>query len=324
MSIEAKIAEHPYITGGAIIGIGLLFLLLHSSGSNTGTSGEVSGVATGPDDNVQIAQLQAATALQQQQGAAVAAQNNAQAQLDLAGLQLSAQNYTTQQSAVVALAQNATAGQANELSAQVSEAGIVSQTAIAQYGFQTQSDINQQNQVTQQLQISTQGQVANAQTAAALQAQQAADAASVSINGQNAALQLGIVSSNNAVTVNGQNRGADIAYTQLTTQAATDQAAINAQQQIAVTGLNDQTSVLNNQSALASSVVSGINSGVYNKGGQGGADQVSIIGALFGAPNLGNAAQADNASSNSTLSSIFSSLSSFGQAVVNTPYKIFS
>lgn len=336
MSITATISEHPYITGGAIIGIGLIFILLRSGGSSDAAPQGGAVVRSGPSDSVQIANVQAATALQSQAykaqadantqtNALAAQQQQLQTSLQIAAYDAQAHMYDSQQAGIVAqagiaaqqhISDNQSAAQTEQAriaaTAQTTLASITSaavtqqnkdtiagQLGIAQSNNQTAAAISEQNNRTLQLGITTQGAVSIAQTNAALEAQRLANEASVAINGQNT-----------GVVINGQNQAAATQMNRDNISGTVALAGIATQGAVAINGQNVAGAVQQSQidatRSIYDKIVSGINSGVYNKGGEGGAHQVSALGAVTGQPSVGIAAE----QSHSGLADIINSIGS--------------
>lgn len=341
MPITQTIAKHPFITGGAIIGVGLLFILLHASGSS-GTSAATGTVASsGPSDAVQIAGIQAGTALQQQQNqiSQQTSQQNfqltgqaqqLQAGLQAAQLQTQAQTSTTlsgDQQFQLGTTQltDQTAIQGATIAAAIEQLKIstgattqqqlnaeTAQQNLATIAANNSTTLNSQNQQTQQLQISTQAQVAQGQTAAALAMQQNATATELALSQNNNATQLSFAALQASQIINGQNVAGSVATTQSNNQTAVQQNYINTTGTLAAAGLNAQAT----QNA---SILSLIQSGQLNKGGTGGANQIVALGAVTGQPNFGasaeSAAAATNVSSNQFYSTLVSSLSGVAKSI---------
>jgi hypothetical protein len=104
-----------------------------------------------------------------------------------------------------------------------------------------------------------------------------------------------------AVAITNAQTGAAVAIANATTGAAVTIANSQAGTATAISNANNSTlqklidamsTDASQKNAIISNVVSGVNSGVFNKGGAGGANQVSIISALFGTPSIGVSAQA--------------------------------
>src|SRR6266567_1924840 len=73
------VKEHPYLSGGIVLGAVILFFLLRGSGSGGARSAPAS--AGGPSEALQAAQLQASTQLQMSQNAGTAQTNLVNAQV---------------------------------------------------------------------------------------------------------------------------------------------------------------------------------------------------------------------------------------------------
>ncbi len=91
--IKGAIEDHPYVSGSVVLGIIVLFFVSRSSGSKTSAPATVVQGQSGPSDNVQVAELQAATAAAASQNAGILANNQLNAAL--AAKQLDATTQTT-------------------------------------------------------------------------------------------------------------------------------------------------------------------------------------------------------------------------------------
>lgn len=325
MPITKTIAKHPFITGAAIIGVGLLFLLLHSAGG--GSSAPAGGAAPGPNPNVQIAGIQAGTALQSQSNAITQQTNQNNYQLMAQAQQLQAsltatqlQNQTqlslgTQSLGNEALKINSdTAVQGAAIAAQIEQLrlttaasvaeqanALTTQQNIAQIAANTQVTLNSQNQQTQQLQIGTQAQTAIAQTQAAQAIAESANNAAVTINQQNNATVLGQAALQTQQVINGQNVAGTVATTISNNQTSVENNYITTSGTVAQAGITAQQQQNN-------SIINLIQSGQLNKGGAGGANQVSVLGAITGYPQIGAPAQQTAQTGSLSTASIISSI----------------
>lgn len=342
------VKSHPLYDALALVGLFIVIYLFRSLGGSS-AGGGVQYVSSGPSDAVTESQIAASAQAAQTQAAATVQAQQLQAQYNATVLQTQQQEQANALAAGVANNQTGASVQEASLAADVANnqtAGQVSisntaastQQAITIAGDNSQVDIanlqtsgavaiNGQNQQTQQTQIAasqstlseqlatdaqineqdTGAQVALANTAAGVLNTQTNAAAGVQ-NGQTAAtLRLGLASAgvqNNATAANLQLGLAGIAGT----------TAIDSQE------LTSDTSIANAgyayESGVASEILQGVNSGVYNKGGQGGSNQVSAAATVTGTQNIGVAAQGASSSfaqSNSPGSIISSFSSLFGK-----------
>lgn len=275
------IKEHPLpaALGGIVLFIIVYVVTRGSSGSSAATS--YIPVQTGPSDAVQEASI-AASVQQASINAASAQQaNQLQGQYNLGVLQLQsdaqntlvaaqATNLQTNDSEAIALAQLQT-------QQSIANTGVEAQVNVADTAASTQADINQQNQKTQQIQIQTSAQTAAQQlasetsmynTGANLQASLAQTAASVINNQTSATLQTNLAGIGEQNNANNLNAGIE-------TTAINDQTNLNSQYLTEQSTLAT-TAQANNQSVLQYEE-NAISSGVFNKGGAGGANQVAAF-----------------------------------------------
>jgi hypothetical protein len=300
------IKEHPWIAAIGGLAVFLFVYILRSGGSSSGSSGGTTYVSSGPSDAVQQAGIAASAQTAQAQAAATVAaqqtqaqynvavldQQNKQQQNDIAGSvaleqerdALSVANLQYSSATAINDSNNAAAVRQADIGANaqadIADTAAKTQAAIAGVNAAASVSINNQNQHTQQAQINAASAAFEHQleTEAAIaagnqgvvNAQTAADLAKVGIAG-------GVAEYNtNAAVVNNQNV---IAGT-----VAINQANANAATQIS----GQQTA---GQVSTIQSLINSINSGVFNKGGSGGTNQVSAISAVLGQPAIGVAAQ---------------------------------
>lgn len=149
MSVANWIKDHPYATGGVILGVGVVLILLLSGGSSDSggniTYATDSGMRDAYDTQLQMAQIQA-----QSRGAEVAAQSSTamaqiMATLDLGKAESARQSKADDLAASVATAQIAaqvdTQKLVSSLSAQVQQQQIEAQRAIELNNQLTQFNI---------------------------------------------------------------------------------------------------------------------------------------------------------------------------------------
>lgn len=306
------IKEHPYLSGGLVLAVIVLILVLRRAASSTPV-GSVAQ-ASGPSDAVTTAGI-AAQAQQSQVDAQASVANNTLA-TQYAVAQLQAQNVDNQTAAArdVALQNILTQGQTAQYAtsgnvqiAQSSDAANVAiantnaSAAVAQTGIQAQVaalTVNDQLAAVENTNATSlgvaqiQGDVTNNQTAAALSLGLAQTKAAVDINGQNVSGAVAINANNNAT-----------AQTYIGTLGAVSMAQLDA-----------LTQANNNQFILENETLKSVNAGVFNKGGEGGAHQVSVAGAILGYPQIGAPAEAAGAASVSGGNSIGGIIGSIGGA----------
>lgn len=281
--IKHFISEHPYLIGGLTLVVVVYFLIRNSGGSSSTV------VAGGVDPNVQAADIAA-----QAQQAAGSQALQAQTQSLGAGLQALQIQTAPQMAAVNAglqlgLAQTSATQESTDaqtaagVAVQQLQSGSAVQIALAQAGAGVQE--NSSNNATT-LGVSTiQAQVVNNQTAAELAAQQDIDATSLGITG----LQV-----YGATTINGQNTSSATSIAQ--TNAATQQDYINTTGTVdlaqieAAFGLGTQS--LDNQSTALNDTMALETAGTFNKGGEGGLNQITAWLATFNSSATGQAASA--------------------------------
>lgn len=244
---------------------------------------------------VQVAQLQAQSSVQLQQLSDQASvdidQSNNGTALSIAQLQYGAANLATADNYQSTLATLGAAEQisANNNGASVSEALIASQTS--EFGYQAEENITGMNDSTaaainyqnvtgaetiNQQNVSGAENIAGIESttqlglgADAVQENEANDTAAVTINGQNTTAETSVL--NNYITTTGQ---------------------------VATTELNDETQIGLGQQGLQNEALQLVGNGTFNKGGAGGSNQVSALGALFGEPTVAQAGQSAAAATN--------------------------
>ena len=299
----AWVKAHPYLSGGLILGLIVFYFIYRSiSSSNAAAASATYNPATDP--SLLAAQLQAGTQTQLATTAATVAQNQTNA--ELAAVQTSA---------------DALAAAKVQTGAQVSLADIQTQGMVDLATIQTNGQVTIAGQAAQ----TQQDQIA------------AAEAEQASIN----ATQLGLANVAAGVSIAGinyqtdvVNRQADIAYTTLVQGGETTRAGISAAKTLGTQQIQQGTTLglsaisaqktidlsqINVGGADYQALLASINAGTYNKGGQGGAYQISALQALTGQPVGGaaqNTASVAAASSASMWSKIVASLAGTATAAV--------
>ncbi len=277
------VTEHPLVTGAVVIGGGLgLYLVLHRGASGTdSTSAAGSSIAyRGPSDQVQAAAIQAGTQIQLAQAAVLSQNNTAQ-------YALASQTVATQ--GQLDLAVIGQQSDQNKLLEQLAEAQLVSNTAITTQAnaITGATNIAQIDAITQRQGISAQQTIGLAQIDASLAGLRDTNAAGVQVAQIGAAGTLGLAQIQ---------AGTDMAAISAKLQAYTLQTQLQHDVIAGTVEINqDQLSLLSQQltqrQGLQQSVVSLLQSGQINKGGEGGANQVSVLGGLLGTPGIGTSAQ---------------------------------
>jgi hypothetical protein len=288
MEIKAWIEEHPYLTGGAVLGIVILYFLLSSSSNSSPQVVQQSGGLSSADQaSLAQTQIQTGAALQAQQNQATEQSNQLSAELAATQINANASTTANQLAAQTQLQNILTAGQVQNYS---TDAGVTlgentnaTQLALAQVqtgGQVTLAGISaQENEYTAGTQASTlqaeydaavqsQGIISDAQTqqaqANSTTQQQIADyAAQVQLAGINGttAVNLANIGANENV-VNNQTSANLMAYqTGSNNQAAVDVASVDAYGNVINSGLN------------------------YLKSSNPNAEQVSLFNTLFGQPS---------------------------------------
>lgn len=338
------VKEHPYLTGGLVLGLIVFYFIFKAVAGSSGTSqSDQSGTtvvqgSSGASDAVQQAQIAAGASVANTQAAATA--NSNQLAAALAAAQIDANTQTT----LGGYAQNVALGQSNyqaqtalglssdQLAAVNSQVtGAVDMTTI-----QANRDItiNSQNVGGAVTIAGTQAQATMYGYATALAGQKDIDSTSLAINGQNTQAAIAIngqntstdlaktVNTNQAVVdVTNSNNAASIANTQATANVYINQTNANAnvQNNLINTSAGLQNSLQNQNFALATAqagynkniadqLMSQISSGVYNKGGQGGANNISALNTFLGAPTISTAAQGQVATSDAATSGMWSNI----------------
>lgn len=338
------IKEHPYLTGGAVIGAIILYILISDRGSSGATV-----VSTGPSEAMQAANLQAQVQSQGAQLAYQASANQVGAALQAKQIDAATQQFVAERSAEVALTKLATdkamtlAGFQTQLAAVQSSNEYAYRETESQIGGQVkiagiQADVQKlqaQNALTAQLDVNkTQIKLADISSNLQQSLAQTDYYKSTNLASINLALQehLAETSANRDITIAGFQK--DVATKTLGVQQAKDWLDSYTQQQknyydfsvaqnyidtsgaVSIYETNAQRDLLSqaleNQGKVQQSLAQQLASGVFNKGGEGGANQVAVVGAITGFPFLdapSQAAQASNASSTGrTISSVFSSI----------------
>lgn len=296
--IWAWIKEHPYATGGLVAAVIVLWLLIRSAGSSSSAQVAASSptqaasqAASGADPNA------AATVANNQIGAAVA----------IASLQADTANQQTSAARDVALQNILSGAQTTQYGDAVQLAGLNS-TNAAQVAI-----VN--SQVAGNVSIAgIQGQVATQQSADALAGLENTNATAYGIAGIQAntadyttaaELALGELNSNNALAGLENTNAAGVQIAGITTAGAVaENAATNMTQQdyINTVGGVDLAQIaaqyglgskqIDLQALQLHDATALISSGVFNKGGEGGLNQVTAFLGSIGSPATSTSASA--------------------------------
>ena len=288
--IKQWIEEHPYIFGSAILGVIILYFLLSSSGSSSSPAASQgvggSGLSSSDYASLQEAQIQAGAQQYAQQNAATEQNNTLSAQLAATQLQTQAQTQGEQLAANVQLQNILTAGQVQDTSTagqvtlgentnatnlslaqvqtggQVQLAGISAQENEYTAGTQAQTLEDEYSSAVQSQGIISQAQTSQAQITANTQQDIANYAAQVQL-GQQGVTNLQTLTTgqveNNAITTQGEEYNTGVAG-----------------------NVSEQQNYLTYLQGVQQQGVSLVQSGALNKGGSGGANQVSFLSTLFG------------------------------------------
>lgn len=268
MGISDWIKEHPYLAGGGVLGIIVLFLLLRSGSSSSSAAagaGGVGGSGLSSSDyaSIQEAQLQTGAQLQAQEAAAQAQTQQTVAAQNVAQIQANAATTQTQLQGQVALQNILTAGQVQEntntaayqtalaqIGGQTSIAGIQAGEAEQANTTQAQTLEDEYNTAVQSQGIISQAQTQQAQITADTQQSISQQAASVQL--ANIAGQYGVQNNQIASTNLANTLASGVDNNQITATESVDNNSINAQTQelttlspILLQQLADQTNVAN-------------------------------------------------------------------------------
>ncbi len=322
------IREHPYLAGTLAVFVVVLFLVFRAR-SSASTSQQVA-VASGPSDALQAASLQAQV---QQQGIQAAAdvssqQTGAALAAHLADVQASlAQTSAARDVGLQAiLTQGSTADYTAAAGLQAVEAqtGAAVNIADTQAGAGVQVAAIQGSTAVQLAGI--QAPVYQAQIAAALAATENTNATSlgiagiqgaVTISGQQTSLAASQDANATAAKINEQNVGGAVQVAEI--QAGTQNLAITTAGDVSSHLIASQQEIASEQNTTYGNIwdqfFANLSAGTFNKGGSGGANQVSVVGAFTGQPSVGAPAQAAQAASQNAWSSFWNGLFGAGAKV---------
>jgi hypothetical protein len=291
--VGAWIKQHPYLTGSLVLGLLVLYLILRGARSGGGTSTVIQ--SGGASDALQAAQLQATV-----QGNAI--QAGADVQNNALAAALAAKSIDASTTLGVAGAQRDVALAGINAGAETADTQTAALLASNQAAFA--ADL-------QKTAIQTGGQVSIANTVAGAQVQIAGIQAPVQMAAIDAAVKtqadidktsvdLATINEAGAVTINGQNtaRDTNVAQIQGNTlfgiadlQAGVQNNMINSEtflqgKALDIQGTLDQNTI-EAHSAAINQFFQSLNSGVFNKGGEGGQNQTQVTTSLFGTPTPG-------------------------------------
>lgn len=322
------IKKHPYLVGGLVFLVVIYFVLRGKGSSSSGGSTTV--VQSGPSDSVQAAQIAAGANIQALNAATDQQANGLAAAL--AGKQLDD---------TVALQ---TAGYARDVALQ----NTYSQTQIAmgQFGSavsvaQAQADagvavasIGANRDVAV---AGTQAQVQAAGIQYAYKTQQDIDATASYITDSNNYTSR-VNTAGNAyrdITVNQSNNDAAVATAKTYTGGAVDISKIQAG--VATHGIDAETAIelsgqqyayaigtqaISAQRNATDQLFANLSAGTFNKGGQGGANNVSALNTMFGSPVVSQSVQ-NTATTDASKNGLSGIITSIGGAVGNAASGLF-
>jgi hypothetical protein len=277
------IREHPYLSGTLAVFLVVLFLVFRARSSGGSAAAQVQ---SGPSEGLQAASLQAQVQTQGIQAASDIQSQQTAAALAAHLADVEAQNATTSAARTVALQNILTSGETQQYataaqlqasqSHDLSQADIAATVAGAQVeiaGFQIPlAQIGSQRDIAL---AGIQAPILEAQIAAALEATKSTNATSV---------DLATINANRDTTLNAQTIGGavDIA----TLQTGVQNNYINTQGFLASKTLDVthdlEAANLNYNKNTLDQILAQLQAGTYNKGGEGGANQVQIVTSIFG------------------------------------------
>lgn len=155
----------------------------------------------------------------------------------------------------------------------------------------------------------------NALTAAQLAAQQNNNTTAITINGQNTTTNLALakVASDNSIQLAGISAG--VQQAQITSAQNLYDTLFADQTNLALQQEADAVSENVNNTNVQNNIIAAINAGTFNKGSQGGANQVAALTALTGNTAPGVAAEQGAAAASSTFwQSLFNAIGSLGKS----------
>lgn len=305
--VKVWVSSHPYLTGFLVLAAVVLFIIIRRAGSSISVSQPVNSGVSGAYLQAQE-QKTALDAASNQQGAALAAalaakQIDASTALQIAGAQRDVALFGIGKSAEVAEGQTA-AGLASvqtQVGGQIQIAGL---------------------SVARDIQLATiQAPILSEQIKAALASQKDIDATSLAIYGIQAQRDVTLggqqvdiagINANRDITINGQNTGAAVDIAGLEAGVLTHQIDSSAfTQNHYLDIVHDLNAAdLNYHKNTIDQLIASLNFGVFNKGGEGGANQVAIITTALGDPRAGIAAEGNQNVPGNTLGGIFAGLGS--------------
>jgi len=281
------ISEHPYLTGSLVLGgIVLLFVLRGSGSGSQGTQ----VVNSGPSDSLQAMQLQSAASVQNTNTAATVAISQYNAAV--ASKQIDAntevqKDYLAQQVALQSIYSNQAVSQYHDdTSLKLAQAQVGGQVQLAQIGADKDERI-----------AGIQADVSKSNAVAALAAQRDIDAAATAQKQIEGTTAITLNQSNNdtAIRINQDTIKGNLDYTQLYNQGQVDLATIdagvknnyiNAQKDLYSQELTNEHDANQNayqyKQSVSDQILSFLKGGGFNKGGEGGTNQVSISNVLLG------------------------------------------
>lgn len=257
------IKEHPYLAGGLVLGLVILFFVFRRSGSSSAQT-----VSSGPSEALQAAQLQSGTQIALAQMQATAQQNQTNAAVAATQIAANRDIVVAQLKQQEDLQNIVTSGQVQEHTTDAALEAVKVQTGaqvqLAQ--IQTQGQVDIAGMQAQTMQEEYQAATEQAKIIAEAQTQQEAYITAVQLGQQ------------------------DVQKTAIETTGQVDLAQIEAQQ-------NEYQAALNLQQNLQEQKDAAVSAWLPFVGGS--QNRTAIIASAIGAPSVGIAAEAPNAGSTS-------------------------
>lgn len=327
--VKEWIVTHPYLSGGLVLLVVVYFVIRNAGNSNS----QAQSFTTGPsasqlaaDAQNHATDVQATTANNALNAAVAAKQIDSNTTLGVAAAQVqlgSRQADDASQAAIQVAAFNL-AGRQAEAGAAVQAQQSANQASVAIAGLQYGATVQvAQIQSNTSLGLATiQAPIQELQLNNQLKAQMDIDATSLGITKLNDAAQ---------VDINGQNTNRDITVNQSNNDVKNHQT--DAQLQLGLHSAdvtqNIYTDLIDTQGRLSyqqeadkknvyDQLLAGVNAGVYNKGGEGGVNQIAALATLTGNSGGVDASAATHQSANAETASIVGGITKFATGLVGT------
>jgi hypothetical protein len=347
MELPSFITERPWLSAGIVALGGIVLYLYMRSGSSGSDVAPVNGTSITYQTNPNADAISAQYSLQQEQmgmqytlaqgdlnlrlaqiqAAVIASGNETQSNADYYAMLKSIEAGNNQTEVQIAQLQTSTSVDIQESSdaAAVAIARIAGDVSILDSNnelktnlaaLDVRSNADRLNAELSTLQLQLASEAAANQLAANLEYTTITANRDITINEQNVggAVAINQQNVNGAVAINEQNVGGAVAINEQNTiayRAAVEAAAGVQNNYIDTTGdlISQQ---LSNQARLDESILQQLGYGNFNKGGDGGRNQVSVVGALLGDTAIGVSAQSASATSSAASAAkwtgIFSSI----------------